>query len=178
MASPPVFHFLLPQLPGGRSIILASFSFSARLWSSLSRRFPSMSKDIDIPQRPKGAVFLFVWWLRKLFFIGARARCPRCEQGPLFEKGFTMFKRCPNCSILYQPYPGDELGVIAVGYFLTLIPSLIGVVAAYAWTDWSPGFLLFFFMFLMTVILIGFYRSIKGIWIALVFLLTGLRRRL
>lgn len=96
----------------------------------------------------------------------------------MFEGFFKVRKKCPECKIVLQPYPGDELGVIALGYFMTLTPSLIGLVIAYFNTDWTPPQLLGFFFFLMTAILIGFYRNIKGIWIGFVFLLTGLKKRL
>lgn len=132
----------------------------------------------EIPVKPKGAVSIFIWWLRKLFWLGARTVCPRCEQGEMFESFFTIRKRCPACKVKFQPYKGDELGVIAVGYFLTVIPSLIGTAWAYSQFDWSAQQLLGFFFFLMTAILIGFYRNMKGIWVAFVFLLTGLRKRL
>ena len=132
----------------------------------------------EIPQKPKGSMGVLFWWLKKLFWVGARAFCPRCEKGEMFQSFFQVHKRCPECKVLLQPYSGDELGVIAVGYFLTLIPSILGLLAAYAWTDWTPTQLLLFFFFLMTAILIGFYRNMKGIWIAFVFLLTGFRKRM
>jgi uncharacterized protein (DUF983 family) len=131
-----------------------------------------------LPKKPKGAIPIFIWWLKKLFWIGGRTVCPRCEKGQMFESFFKVRKRCPECKVVLQPYPGDELGVIALGYFMTVAPSLIGVVLAHFYTDWSGGQLLAFFLCLMTVILVGFYRNIKGIWIAFVYLLTGLRKRL
>lgn len=80
--------------------------------------------------------------------------------------------------MVLQPYPGDELGVIALGYFVTLGPSLVALVWAYFNTSLTPIQLLLLFWFLMTAILFGFYRNIKGIWIGFIYLLTGLRRKL
>lgn len=128
--------------------------------------------EITIPRKPTGSGGIFAWWLRKLW-IGARTVCPRCEHGSMFESFFGIRKRCPHCNVKLQPHSGDELGVIAVGYFLTLIPAMIGLILAYAFTDWTAYQLLFLFFFLTTAILIGFYRNMKGIWIAFVFLLTG-----
>lgn len=139
---------------------------------------PPVDDRPDIPTKPEGAFPVFFWWLKKLFWLGARTICPRCEKGEMFESFFGIRKRCPCCKVKFQPYQGDELGVIAVGYFLTVAPSLIGTAAVYSVTDWSYGQLLAFFMGLMTAILITFYRNMKGIWVAFVFLLTGLRRRL
>ncbi len=135
-----------------------------------------MSHDsIDIPQKPKGSGGILFWWIKKLI-LGWRTQCPRCEKGAMFEGFFTIRKRCPVCNIKLQPHSGDELGVIAVGYFMTLIPALLGLCLAYAYTDWTPYQLLFFFFFLTTVILVGLYRNMKGLWVALVFLMTGLKR--
>lgn len=94
----------------------------------------------------------------------------------MFESFFGIRKRCPACNVKLQPYPGDDLGVVAVGYFLTTIPALGGAVAAYFYTDWTPYQLLFFYFFLVSTILIGTYRNMKGIWVAFVFLLTGFKR--
>lgn len=96
----------------------------------------------------------------------------------MFDSHFKVRKQCPECKVVLQPYSGDELGVIALGYFMTVFPSLFALVIAYLYTDMSPGQLLGLFFFLMTVILIGFYPNIKGIWIGFVYLLTGLRRKL
>lgn len=137
-----------------------------------------MTKKLPLPKKPTGALPVFGWWMKKLFWCGGRSVCPRCEKGNMFESHFKVRKQCPECKVVLQPYSGDELGVIALGYFMTVGPSLLGLVAAYFYTDWSPGQLLLFFWFLMTLILVGFYRNIKGIWIGFVFLLTGLRRKL
>lgn len=130
---------------------------------------------IAIPTKSAGTMGTISWWLRKLW-LGARVTCPRCEKGEMFEGFFAIRKRCPVCNVKLQPHSGDELGVIAVGYFLTLIPALLALVAAYAYTDWTAYQLMFFFFFLCTAILIGLYRNMKGIWVAFVFLLTGLKR--
>jgi uncharacterized protein (DUF983 family) len=135
----------------------------------------SASAGPDIPQKPKGSAGILFWWIRKLW-LGACTICPRCEKGSMFESFFKIRKRCPECNCKLQPYSGDDLGVIAVGYFLTLIPGLIGLLLAWSYTSWTPYQLLFFFFFLITVILIGLYRNMKGIWVALVFILTGFKR--
>lgn len=137
-----------------------------------------MIEKKKLPKKPTGALPIFLWWLKKLFWVGGRTICPRCEVGHMFEGFFTVRKQCPECKVVLQPYPGDELGVIALGYFMTATPSLIAMVWAYRYLDWSTGQLFALFFFLMTFILVGFYRNIKGIWIAFIYLLTGLRKRL
>lgn len=137
-----------------------------------------MTEKLPLPKKPKGAIPIFLWWLKKLFWIGARTICPRCEKGDMFETAFKVRKRCPECKVVLQPYPGDELGVIALGYFMTVFPALVALVVAHLYTTWTGPAKLGLFFFVMTAILIGFYKNIKGIWIAFVFLLTGLRKRL
>ncbi len=135
-----------------------------------------MSKtEIEIPQKPQGSGGILMWWLRKLW-VGARTVCPRCEQGSMFESFFKIRKRCPHCNCKLQPYEGDDLGVIAVGYFLTLFPAMVGLLLAYKFTDWTAYQLLFLFFFLTTAILVGLYRNMKGIWVAFVFILTGFKK--
>lgn len=136
-----------------------------------------IEKKKSLPKKPKGAIPIFLWWLKKLFWLGGRTICPRCEIGSMFESHFKIRKRCPECKIKFQPYQGDELGVIALGYFMTLIPATIGGAIAFFYTDWSVWQLLLFFWLLMTSVLIGFYKNIKGIWVGFVYLLTGLKRR-
>ena len=79
-----------------------------------------MSEKLPLPKKPKGAVPIFLWWLKKLFLVGARTYCPRCEKGHMFESYFKVRKQCPECKVVLQPYPGDELGVVALGHFLSV----------------------------------------------------------
>ena len=131
--------------------------------------------EMEFPQKPKGSFGILMWWLRKLW-VGWRTMCPRCEKGAMFESFFQIRQRCPHCNIKLQPNAGDELGVIAVGYFLTLFPAMLGLILAYAYTEWSAYQLLFLFFFLTAFFLIAFYRNMKGLWVGFAYLLTGLRR--
>lgn len=45
--------------------------------------------------------------LRLLIWRGLCKRCPRCGQGPLFEKWFSLHDRCGQCDLEYEPRPGD-----------------------------------------------------------------------
>lgn len=116
------------------------------------------------------------YWLRKLFLVGGGRRCPRCEEGAMFLTFFEIHRNCPNCEICFQPYPGDSLGVVAVGYFFTLVPTLSIVILAFSCTALSYEGLFALYMFLTTILLLGFYPRMKGVWVAFVYLLTGLRR--
>ena len=96
----------------------------------------------------------------------------------MFSSFFEIRKQCPRCQITFQPYPGDSLGVIAVAYFLTLIPTLVLVLAAYSCANLSIQGLFALYMALTAAFLFGLYRNMKGIWVAFVYLMTGLRKRL
>ena len=115
---------------------------------------------------------------RFVLWRGALKRCPKCGRGAMFKSYFAINKQCPECQVVFQPYAGDSLGVYAVCYFLTLVPSIVAAVLACSLLKFSiyQGFLLF--SALSTVILIGFYPNMKGLWIGLVYLATGLRSRL
>lgn len=128
--------------------------------------------------RPQGGFALIGYWLKKLFWVGASCHCPRCEQGAMFETFFGIRERCPVCRIKFQPYEGDSPGVIAVGYFLTLLPTIVLVLLAYAYLELSPEALLGLYLGLTAFFLFAFFRNMKGIWVAFVYLLTGLRRNL
>jgi uncharacterized protein (DUF983 family) len=41
---------------------------------------------------------------------GARRRCPRCGEGALFERWFTMRERCASCDLVFEPTAGDTWG--------------------------------------------------------------------
>ena len=94
----------------------------------------------------------------------------------MFESFYGIRETCPNCGVKLQPYAGDSLGVIATGYFFTLVPAV--VVTALAWRYLHPGpyALLAIFGLVSSVALFGCYRNMKGIWIAFVYLLTGFKR--
>ncbi len=115
---------------------------------------------------------------RSVIWRGWRKRCPKCGQGAMFGSYFEINKQCPECQVIFQPYAGDSLGVYAVCYFLTLVPSLVAAILACVYLNFSiyQGFLLF--SALSTTILIGLYPNMKGLWVGLVYLATGLRPRL
>lgn len=97
----------------------------------------------------------------------------------MFRSHFQIHRECPECGVVLQPYAGDSLGVYAVCYFLTVIATALVLAAAYLlFHVTSPYTYLGLFSVTSGVILFGFFPNMKGIWIAFVYLLTGLRRQL
>ena len=119
---------------------------------------------------------LLRWW--KALWRGMTLRCPKCGQGSLFETFFHVRKTCPNCNVKYQPYAGDSLGVYAVCYGLSVVPGIVVAALVGIYLKAGPYAVLATFSLVSGGILFGLYRNMKGLWIALVYLMTGLRKNL
>ena len=53
-------------------------------------------------------------------FVRALARrCPRCGQGRLFHRWFTLPERCPTCGLQFEREEGAFLGSLALNYGVT-----------------------------------------------------------
>jgi uncharacterized protein (DUF983 family) len=50
---------------------------------------------------------------------GLTRRCPRCGQGKLFPRWFTMLPRCPRCDLDFERGEGFWLGSMAVNLGVT-----------------------------------------------------------
>lgn len=96
----------------------------------------------------------------------------------MFASHFQIHQKCPACEVVLQPYAGDSLGVYAVAYFVTLIPTALCLAASYWLFHPSPYGYLAIFAVSSGLFLFGCYPNMKSLWIAFVYLLTGLRKRL
>jgi uncharacterized protein (DUF983 family) len=117
------------------------------------------------------------YWIPVLW-TGWSRRCPKCRQGQMFSSYYHIHKSCPNCNVTFQPYRGDELGVYAVSYFLSVIPALIAFLLAFKYTNLNAYGLLALIALVSGTVLFGLFPNMKGLWISLVYLCTGLRKRL
>src|SRR5438552_15803247 len=43
-------------------------------------------------------------------------RCPRCLQGPIYERGMTMHARCPVCGLRLEREQGYFMGAMYISY--------------------------------------------------------------
>jgi uncharacterized protein (DUF983 family) len=51
----------------------------------------------------------------------ARMRCPRCEQGAIYERGMKMHDRCTVCGLVYAPEPGYFIGSLYISYGMAIV---------------------------------------------------------
>ncbi len=125
----------------------------------------------------RGAVSLMFFWLKTLL-LGVLCRCPKCSKGAIFKSFFHVHKTCPHCGVTLQPYVGDSAGVIGLGYCVFVPPGVVLAICAGYYLKWPPYGVLATFAFSTTFMLLVFYRNMKSTWIALVYLMTGLRKNL
>jgi uncharacterized protein (DUF983 family) len=52
---------------------------------------------------------------------GLTKRCPRCGQGSLFSRWFTLATVCPRCGLQFQREEGGFLGAIALNYTAAVV---------------------------------------------------------
>ena len=89
-----------------------------------------------------------------------------------------MRKTCLGCGVTFQPYAGDSLGVYAICYGLSVVPAIAAAILVGFYLNSNPYVVLATFAVVSGSILFGLFRNMKGLWIALVFLMTGLRKNL
>ena len=56
---------------------------------------------------------------------GARRRCPRCGEGALFERWFSMHERCPSCDLTFEATSGDTWGFWVMMDRLFLLAAMV-----------------------------------------------------
>lgn len=106
-------------------------------------------------------------WLR-LMVRGLRKRCPRCGEGRLFARWYTLHDRCASCRLAYDAADGDTwafmyastaflTGVIIVAMLLTTPPQV-----------WAARLLVFP---IAMVVVVGSLPFRKGLAIAFEFLI-------
>lgn len=109
-------------------------------------------------------------------WVGAKLRCPNCEQGKLFSSFLNMNRVCDHCGVRFERQDGESIGgmifnfaivvpLAFAGFFITeaafhppLIVQMVG---------WS------LFCLVLIVLL---YRSMRGLWVATSYLTGGVQR--
>ncbi|HEX2089750.1 MAG TPA: DUF983 domain-containing protein [Actinomycetota bacterium] len=56
-----------------------------------------------------------------LFLRALARRCPRCGQGRLFRRWFTLPETCPRCGLRFEREEGAFLGSLALNYGVTAV---------------------------------------------------------
>lgn len=79
---------------------------------------------------------------------GLRRRCPRCGEGPLFERWFTLHPRCPACGLVFEKRPGDTWAFWIFGDRIFIALLLLVIVLGFR----SPTMPHILVLFLVTAI--------------------------
>lgn len=94
----------------------------------------------------------------------------------MFKSYYEINEKCDRCGVKFQPFEGDILGVIATAYFLTVVPALVALVIAFKFFTLSAMGYFAVFAITTVVVMLGLFPNFKGIWVALVYLMTGLKQ--
>lgn len=86
--------------------------------------------------------------LRQVVWRGLHRRCPRCGEGPLFERWFTLRPRCPACDLVFEQRPGDTWAFWIFGDRIFIALLLLVIVLGFR----SPTLPHVFVLFLVTAI--------------------------
>lgn len=108
----------------------------------------------------------------KLFSIW-NMKCPRCNEGDLFETGsfsfqkpFDMPKRCPACNQNYMPEPGFYYGSMFISYILTGWFSLFFAMFFHWILDWGLFSTFALLIFILGIFFVWIFRFSRSIWIS------------
>ena len=96
-------------------------------------------------------------------------RCPRCGEGPLYKRGYTMYEACPVCGWRYEREEGYWTGAMAVNLVVAelIVTAVVVPLAAYlAITHQSPAALIFLAP-LAVVLPFLLYWHAKSLWMAI-----------
>lgn len=98
---------------------------------------------------------------------GLACKCPRCGEGPLFQRWIVTHERCSSCRLLIQRNYGDIWGIQLI---LDRIPILVGIALIYFGfrsTNWITATL---FTMLLAVPIVATMRNRQGLAIAIDYL--------
>jgi uncharacterized protein (DUF983 family) len=110
-------------------------------------------------------------------WVGARLRCPNCEEGRMFSGIFHMHPTCPVCGVRFERSSGESLGGMMLNLVAAELLTVGGFFGSYialgSPTDMTP--LIVFWLLFDLLFVLAFYRPARGIWTAVTYLTSGLR---
>jgi uncharacterized protein (DUF983 family) len=109
----------------------------------------------------------------RVMLRGIARRCPRCGQGKLFSRWFTMARVCPRCGLLFEREEGGFLGAIVINYTVALVAwgVLLVLWLAIDLPDLHVVALTIASIALVVGALLLFYPFSKTIWAAVEYLI-------
>lgn len=110
----------------------------------------------------------------RLLWRAMLLRCPRCGEGPLYKRGYTMYEVCPACHWRYEREEGYWTGAMAVNLAISELIVTIVVVpfAAYLAINHQSAVPLLLLLPLPFVLPFLLYWHAKSIWMAIDFMLN------
>jgi len=111
-------------------------------------------------------------WIIRALIDGLILRCPRCHQGRMFQQRFTMNRHCPRCGLEFERASGEITGGMGINIVLTLFVVIIIAVIGGSNPNVPLAPLLGGLTLFAVLFPIGFYRSSRGLWAAVLYL-TG-----
>ena len=110
--------------------------------------------------------------------VGARLRCPNCEQGRMFTGLFAMHTTCPQCGVRFERSSGESLGGMMVNLVAAELLTVGGFFLSYyalgSPADMTP--LAIFWLAFDILFVLVFYRPARGLWVSVAYLTSGLTR--
>lgn len=98
---------------------------------------------------------------------GIRGRCPRCGEGPLFQRWIKTYDRCSSCDLLLQRDYGD---IWMFTNIMDRVPLFFGIIAlffGFRVTSFLSGVI---FISLLALPMIATVRHRQGLALALDYL--------
>lgn len=106
--------------------------------------------------------------------MGFLLRCPNCEKGKLFSGGsFDINPTCPNCGVRFERQSGESLGGMMINLVTAEILTVGGWILTEVLFDFPWQYTLAFWVVFNIVFCIAFYRSARGIWVAISYMGGG-----
>ena len=101
---------------------------------------------------------------------GLILRCPRCHQGRMFQRRFTMHRHCPQCGLEFERASGEVTGGMGINIVLTLFVIIVGAVVGGSNTAVPLAPLIGGLALCALLLPIVLYRSSRGVWAAILYL--------
>jgi uncharacterized protein (DUF983 family) len=113
--------------------------------------------------------------IRKLW-VGARLRCPNCEQGKMFTGMLTMRRVCPVCGVVFERQSGDSVGAMYINLGVASMTGLGGFFLVNTLYHPPMGPHIAFWVAYAIIFSALFHRHARGISVAIYYLTVGLQK--
>ena len=103
---------------------------------------------------------------------GLRLRCPRCGAPEIFDGFWTLRRFCRVCGLRFEREQGYFIGAIYINYFATVSIAIAGYFILEYWFQPALSTQLLLWGVVAVWFPVGFFRTYKCVWLALVYLLS------